>query len=328
MISFGIVGTNFISDRFIEGSTVVEGVNIEAVCSRRLDTAQAFALKHHIPQQFDNFETMLQSSINAVYIASPTNLHVHYAKLALQAGKHVLCEKPVTSNVRELKELIALAQEHQVVFMEAMKSTCMPAFIEIQNALEKIGTVRRYFASFCQYSSRYDAYKAGQVLNAFLPEFSNGALMDIGVYCIYPAVLLFGKPKAVKASAYMLESGVDGEGTVILEYDDMQAVMMFSKISNSTLPLEIQGEEGNILVNKVSQPTQVWLQLKNQQAEQIEPFTEEHNMCYEIMSFKEAIEAKAIQSAINTHEVSLAVMEVLDEVRKQIGLVFPADSQA
>lgn len=326
MISFGIVGTNFITDRFIEGTQVVPDVTIEAICSRHIDTANNFANKHHIPQRFDNYEAMLNSSINAVYIASPTNLHVHYARLALQHGKHVLCEKPVTSNAKELRELIALSEQNKVVFMEAMKSTCMPAFEEVKQAIEQIGTVRRYFASFCQYSSRYDKYKAGEVLNAFKPEFSNGALMDIGVYCIYPAVLLFGKPKAIKASAYMLESGVDGEGTVVLEYDEMQAVMMFSKISDSTLPMEIQGEAGNILVDKVSQPTQVWLQLKGQEAEQRKPFTEPYNMCYEVASFKKAIDEKQIQSDINTHEVSLAVMEVLDEVRKQIGLVFPADN--
>jgi len=325
MVSFGIVGTNFISDRFIEGARLVKGVKIEAVCSRQLETANAFADKHSIPLRFDQYETMLNSHINAVYIASPTNLHVHYARLALQQGKHVLCEKPVTSNAKELKELISLAEQHQVVFMEAMKSTCMPGFTKLKESLSEIGTIRRYFASFCQYSSRYDAYKAGEVLNAFKPEFSNGALMDIGVYCIYPAILLFGKPKAIKASAYMLESGVDGEGSVILEYENMQAVVMFSKISDSSLPMEIQGEAGNLLVDKVSQPTQVWKQLKGEQATQIAPFTEEHNMCYEVESFVEAINTNQIESSINTHATSLAVMEVLDEIRQQIGLVFPAD---
>lgn len=326
MISFGIIGTNFISDRFIAAGSMLTNFSVGAVCSRSLDTAQNFADKHNIVHCYTDVEEMLDSgNIQALYIASPTNLHAHYAQIALEKGIHVLCEKPVTSNSKELKQLIETATLKQVLFMEAMKSTTMPAFRQAAEHLSEIGQVRRYFASFCQYSSRYDAYKAGNVLNAFKPEYSNGALMDIGVYCIYPAVMLFGKPKSVKASAFMLDSGVDGEGSIILEYADMDAVVMYSKISNSSLPVEIQGEEGNIVLDRVSEPSRITLNPRGGEQVDLSLPTIEQDMYYEIEHFIQLLEENKKQSPINSFENSLITMEIMDEARKQIGLVFPAD---
>jgi len=327
MVSFGIIGTNFISDRFIAAGSLLTNFQASAVCSRSMETAQAFAAKHQIPRCFTDVVEMLDSGyIRALYIASPTNLHAYYAKLALAKGIHVLCEKPVTSNSSELKELIELARANRVLFMEAMKSTTMPAFRQAVEHMDQLGTIRRYFASFCQYSSRYDAYKQGTVLNAFKPEFSNGALMDIGVYCIYPAILLFGKPKSVQASAFMLESGVDGQGSIIMHYENgLDAVIQYSKISNSYLPLEIQGEEGSLLLNKVSEPSEVTLRTRKGEIQDLSLPTIQHDMYYEVQHFITLIEENKTESPINSHATSLAAMEVMDEVRRQIGLVFPAD---
>ena len=328
MVSFGMIGTNFISDRFIAAGKQLTNFTVAAICSRSMETAQTFADKHHISHCFTKVEEMLESGlIEALYIASPTNLHAYYAKLALERGIHVLCEKPVTSNARELNELIELARSKGVLFMEAMKSTTLPAFRQVVEHMKEIGTVRRYFASFCQYSSRYDAYKQGTVLNAFKPEFSNGALMDIGVYCIYPAVVLFGKPKRIQASAFMLESGVDGQGSILLSYDGFDAVIQYSKISNSYLPFEIQGEDGSFILNRVSDPDQVALRLRSGETRDLSQPTIEHDMYYEIEHFITLVEGQKTESPINSFENSRATMEIMDEVRKQIGLVYPADQQ-
>ncbi|MCM3635800.1 Gfo/Idh/MocA family protein [Paenibacillus camelliae] len=326
MVSFGMIGTNFISDRFIAAGSMLNNFEVTAICSRSMETANSFADKHNIPHRFTQAEEMLDSGlVNALYIASPTNLHAHYAKLALERGIHVLCEKPVTSNSRELSELIKLARSKGILFMEAMKSTTLPAFRQAVEHLEEIGTVRRYFASFCQYSSRYDAYKQGTVLNAFKPEFSNGALMDIGVYCIYPAVVLFGKPKKIVASAYMLESGVDGQGSIILSYDGFDAVIQYSKISSSYLPFEIQGEAGALVLNRVSDPDEITLKLRSGETRDLSQPTVEHDMYYEVEHFISLIEQQKTESPINSFENSSITMEIMDEVRKQIGLVYPAD---
>ena len=227
MIRFGIIGTNWITERFLEAAFMVEDFSLAAVYSRSEEKAKAFASNYNVDLTFTSIEEMVQSDhIDAVYIASPNSLHAEQAILCMKNGKHVLCEKPLASNQKEVKEMIEVAKENHVLLMEAMKSTLIPSFTHIKEHLQKIGPIRRYFATFCQYSSRYDQYKQGTILNAFNPKFSNGALIDIGIYCIYPLVDLFGKPKSVQANGTMLESGVDGQGSILLQYDDMEAVVM------------------------------------------------------------------------------------------------------
>ena len=128
--------------------------------------------------------------------------------------------------------------------MEAIRSIFTPGYQALAKHLPKLGTIRRASFHFCQYSSRYDKFKSGIVENAFNPIFSNGALMDIGVYCVHPLVRLFGMPEKIKTDAVLLENGIDGSGTILGVYKDMQAELVYSKISSSRIPSQIQGENG------------------------------------------------------------------------------------
>jgi predicted dehydrogenase len=250
-------------------------------------------------------------------------------------GKHVLCEKPLASNAREAREMVAAAKQYGVTFMEAMKSTLSPSFRAVQENLHRIGTPRRYFASFCQYSSRYDKFKQGEVLNAFRPELSNGAMMDIGVYTVYPLVALFGRPQKIDAHGIVLSSGTDGQGAVNLQYEGMNATLLYSKIANSLLPAEIEGEDGNIIIDRIQTPIDVRFYPRQAPASGKEARSEgeqltvpdSHNEYYhEIKEFIDLIEQGCIESKINSHENSIASMEIIDEVRRQLGVVFPADA--
>ena len=325
-VRFGIIGTNIITDQFIQAASHCEAFELSAVYSRTEARGQAFAAKYGVKHIFTDLEELLTSDVvDAMYIASPNALHAKQAIVCLNYQKHVLCEKPLASNLKEVEAMIAAAKANHVLLMEAMKTTLLPNFKVIQEQLSKIGTVRRYFASFCQYSSRYDAYRTGTVLNAFNPELSNGALVDIGVYTIAPMIALFGAPLAIKASAHLLESGVDGEGSVIFEYPQMQGTVMYSKISNSSLPAEIQGEEGSIIIDRINQMDQVTIHYRNGEVEEITLPQVEHNMVYEAEEFIQLILNQKHESAVNSFKFSYEVMRVLDEVRSQIGLVYPAD---
>ncbi|WP_169087098.1 Gfo/Idh/MocA family protein [Paenibacillus sp. PL91] len=328
-IRFGIIGTNWITEQFIDAASEVEGFKLSAVYSRSSETAEAFAAKHGIADSYTDLEEMAASGqIDAVYIASPNSFHARHAIACMNHGIHVLCEKPIASNAHELRQMVAAAKENGVLLMEALKSTLLPSFKAVQDNLHKLGEVRRYFANYCQYSSRYDAYKAGTVLNAFNPVFSNGALMDLGIYCIYPLVALFGKPDAIKATGVMLESGVDGEGSIVLQYASMDAVIMYSKITHSSLPSEIQGESGSIVIDKISEPGKIGIQYRNGSAEDLSQQTNSKSMYYEAKEFIELIKAGRTESTVNTFENSLTTLEIMDEARKQIGLVYPADAAA
>ncbi|CAH0344532.1 Gfo/Idh/MocA family oxidoreductase [Bacillus sp. CECT 9360] len=326
MVRFGIVGTNWITEKFLDGASLVEDFTLNAVYSRTNDKAVEFAERYGVENTFTDLESMAKSDlIDAVYIASPNSLHAEQAQIFLRNKKHVLCEKPIASNSHELKQMIQTAKENNVLLMEAMKSTFLPNFQSVQENLHKIGTVRKFFANYCQYSSRYDAYKEGKVLNAFKPEFSNGALMDIGIYCIYPLVVLYGKPSRVQANGFLLDTGVDGEGSVLLTYEGMEATVMYSKITDSTLPSELQGEDGNIRIDRISTQEKVEIHRRDGSIEDITVQQVSNGMYYEAKEFADLIQAGKIESDKNTFSNSMIVMEILDEVRKQIGVVYPGD---
>jgi predicted dehydrogenase len=326
MIRFATIGTNWITEAFIEAARKVEDFALTAVYSRTEEKAKEFATKTGAERTFTNLQELAKSKdIDAVYIASPNSLHAEQAILLMNHGKHVLCEKPMASNTKEVRAMIDAARRNDVVLMEAMKTTLLPNFQAIREHLHKIGKIRRYFASYCQYSSRYDAYKQGTILNAFNPAFSNGSLMDIGVYCIYPMVVLFGKPRRLQANSLKLESGVDGEGSILFDYGDMDAVVMYSKITNSYLPSEIQGEEGSILIDAIHTPTKVEIRYRDGRIEDITVPQEQPPMYYEAKEFMELVKSGKRESNINSHEHSLTTIELIEQARKQTGIVFPAD---
>lgn len=326
MVRFGVIGTNFISDWVIAGAMQDPRFKLTAVYSRKIETAQAFASKYGAEHCFTSIEEMVSGDVvDAVYIASPNSLHASQAILCMNHGKHVLCEKAFASNVREADAMIDAAKLNGVALMEAMKTTLTPNFLAIRDNLNRIGTVRRYFASYCQYSSRYDKYKAGVVLNAFNPAFSNGALVDIGVYTIYPMVVLFGMPNSIEATGLLLDSGVDGQGSIIFKYDSMDAVVMYSKIADSYLPMEIQGENGSIESSKTNIISNVRLKVRSGEEFMLDVSDVKDEYYYEVADFINTICEGKQESSVNTWACSRNVVAIMDEVRRQIGVVYPAD---
>ena len=334
-IRFGVIGTNNISDWVIAGGRQDERFELVAVCSRTQERADEFAAKHNIPHTFTSLEEMASSPlIDAVYIATPNYVHAEQSILCMNHGKHVLCEKPFASNAREVKQMIEAAQRNHVTLMEAMISTLNPNFIIAKEKLKDLGTIRRYFASYCQYSSRYDKFKEGIILNAFKPELSNGAVMDIGIYTIYPMVALFGKPQKIEAQGIVLHTGADGQGAVNFQYDGMNATVLYSKIANSALPTEIEGEAGNLLLDKIHItkqvdfiPRQVTAQGKEQEnhCQSIGLPLDKSEYYYEMAEFMNLIEQGKQESTLNSWENSLTTLEIIDEIRRQLGVHYPAD---
>jgi len=334
-IRFGVVGTNNITDWVIAGGRQDERFELTAVCSRTQERAKEFAAKHGIPHTFTSLEEMASSPlIDAVYIATPNYVHAEQSILCMNHGKHVLCEKPFASNSKEVRLMIEAAKKNKVTLMEAMISTLNPNFAIAKERMKALGTIRRYFASYCQYSSRYDKFKEGIILNAFKPELSNGAVMDIGIYTIYPMVALFGKPQQIEAQGIVLHTGADGQGAVNFQYEGMNATVLYSKIANSALPTEIEGEAGNLLLDKIHItkqvdyiPRQVTAQGKEQEnhCQSIGAPLEKSEYYYEIAEFINLIEQGKQESNINSWENSLTTLEIIDEIRRQLGVHYPAD---
>ncbi|BFK80370.1 Gfo/Idh/MocA family oxidoreductase [Clostridium baratii] len=324
-IRFGIIGTGKIVHNFLDAALKHKEFELTSVYSRDINKAKEFGKPYGAKNFFDDLEEFSKcNEIDAVYIASPNFLHESQSILCMNNKKHVLCEKPMASNSKEVSRMIKASKDNGVLLMEAMRLTVLPNFLKVKENLNKIGKIRRYFASYCQYSSRYDSFKEGVVLNAFNKDFSNGALMDIGVYCIHPMINLFGKPNKVISNSVFLSNGIDGEGSVIFNYDDFDGIIMYSKISNSNLPLEIQGEDGSMLISNIHfEDVKIIYRDGREEKISIEPL--KNDMYYEIDEFIRCIKNGQLESKLNSLSNSLSAIELMDEIRKEIGLKFPAD---
>ncbi|MGZ9697349.1 Gfo/Idh/MocA family protein [Bacillus safensis] len=328
MIRFAVIGTNWITDRFLQAGEGIADFTFTAVYSRSAEKGQAFAEKYGIETVFTNLQQMAESNtFDAVYIASPNALHKEQAMLMMEHQKHVLCEKPFASHRKEVEEMIAAAKKHQVCLMEAMKTTFLPNFLQIKQHLDQLGPIRQVVAHYCKYSSRYDAYRSGELPNAFKPELSNGSLMDIGVYLVYPVISLFGLPNQITAKGYKLSSGVDGNGSVLLQYDGHQALLFHSKISTSHLSAEIQGEDATMVIDQFHRPSRITIHDRDGHQTDISLKDDQPAISYEINHFIECIQQGIGQSPVNTFALSVQTMSVMDEARRQMGVMYPADRQ-
>jgi scyllo-inositol 2-dehydrogenase (NADP+) len=242
----------------------------------------------------------------------------------LNAKKHVLCEKSIASNHLELKTMLATAKENNVVLLEAMRPLFSPGLAAIRDNLHKLGAIRRVTFNYCQYSSRYDKFKAGTVENAFDPLLSNGALMDIGVYCVHMLVNLFGMPQKITAAGVGLKGSIDGEGTIIAQYDGMLAELIYSKIANSKNPSEIQGENGCMHIKMLSIPQDVEIIYNNCEEEVLSVEKQPDDMIYELREFIRL--TSATQQAKDYNRCSEMALSFMDEARRQMNIVFPADN--
>ena len=327
MIRFAVIGTNWITRQFVDAAHETGKYKLTAVYSRSLEQAQTFANDYPVEHLFTSLDAMAQSEdIDAVYIASPNSLHFPQTKLFLQHKKHVICEKPLASNLHEVEQAIALARENQVVLFEAFKTASLPNFQILQQSLEKVGPVRKAFINYCQYSSRYQRYLDGENPNTFNPSFSYGSIMDIGFYCLASAVALWGEPKQVQASASLLDSGVDAHGIAVLDYGDFSVTLQHSKVSDSTLPSEIQGEAGALVVEKISECQKVSFIPRGSKAQDLSQPQHINTMLYEAEEF-----ARLVDNNEGDHpalEVSRITAKVQTEIRRQTGVVFPADVPA
>ena len=214
--------------------------------------------------------------------------------------------------------------------MEALKTTFIPTYNALKENLHKIGKIRKVVANYCQHSSRYEDYKKGDVKNAFKKEFSNGALMDIGVYPLFFVISLFGSPDKITADGLIFENGngIDGQGTVNMVYDEMEITVLYSKIANSYLPTEIMGEDGSLLIEHVSEMDKLYF-IKRGSNEKIDLTLprKENSMYYELKHFVDLYDENKKESPINSFSLSLEVMNILDAIREKIKIVFPADNK-
>lgn len=347
-IRVATIGSSKIAESFLKGACHDPRFCHAAVYSRTLERGRQFAAAHGVEKVYTSLEELASApDIDAVYIASPNVLHAPQAIQMMDSGKSVLVEKPAATSPEELETMIAAAKRNGVSFMEAMRPTLVPNFQAVREALPKIGKLRRYTASYCQYSSRYEDFKCGKVASSLSSEMHGGALLDLGVYCIAPMVHLFGAPWKGEFTREKLnacvqkqetivypggddahECGVDGQGSMLIRYPDFEAVLSYSKLSDSQIPAEIQGEDGSIIIDRISLMTGPRLVMRvgcgtrgdsgfsggdgasSCGPVSLEKETIKDNIYYEVKEFLDLVENRIPESAENSWSRSLIQAQI------------------
>lgn len=249
-MKLGITGNGMIASKMLEDIREVPGAEAAALCvlPRSREKGEVLAQKHGIPL-FTDYEAFLRCpEVDVVYIGVVNSEHYRYARQALLAGKHVLCEKPFTTDAEQLRELTALARSRGLFLWESQRVFYSPVFRAVRAHLDEIGDVKLVQCNMSKISSRFRQYEQGTVLPVFDPALDGGCLWDLNIYNICFAVTLFGKPQKITSLANYGWNGVDTSGTVILEYDGFLAVCTAAKDSDSPNCAAVQGTRGTILV--------------------------------------------------------------------------------
>lgn len=320
---YGVIGTGWIAKSFIDGARMLCKSEFAAVYSRTSESGNRFALENKIEKVYTNINEFAKGDFEAVYIASPNKLHYEQSKLMLENGKHVICEKPITVEPEELEELQALAKEKGLIYCEAIMYMFNPARELLKEAIGRIGKITSAHFDFSQLSSKYPAYKRGELPNIFNPALATGCLMDLGIYCVYPAIDLFGIPDKITACAHFMESGADGSGAASLIYSDKLINFTYSKLGQDRLGSQIFGDEGTIKIGSISKLTNMGLITNSLDTQEIIGDVEkERLMGYEAEGFERFIANPNDEYYRLTSERALQVSRIMKEIRTLSGIEF------
>jgi predicted dehydrogenase len=324
MIRWGILGTGRIAKTFAQGLAVLPDAELVAVGSRSQTTADAFGDMFHVPHRHASYEGLAADpDVDVVYVATPHSLHRDNSLLCLEAGKAVLCEKPFAINAAQAEEVVALARECGRFVMEAMWTRFLPAIVRVRGLLAEgaIGEVRLLSADF-GFRAEFDP--RGRLFDPYL---GGGALLDVGVYTVSLASMVFGPPARIVSMAHLGPTGVDEQAAVILGYERGQLAVLTTAVRTST-PQEaiLMGTGGQMRIHSQWwHPTTLTLALEGREEEVIYLPFEGNGYHYEAAEVMDCLRSGRLESDVMPLDETLAIMETMDQMRAQWGLRYPME---
>lgn len=327
MINWGIIGLGRIAHKFAEDLFALDNAQLLAVASRSLHHAKAFGEKYKATHCFGTYDEIFSlSELDAIYIATPHASHAQLSILCLKNGIPVLCEKPFAINLREAQQMVDASQQSDTFLMEGMWTRFLPHLLKILEIIDQdqLGTVHTVKATLGFESS--PSAKA----RLFEPELGGGALLDIGVYPVFLAHLLLGKPDQIKADAHISNANIDEETTATLLYNNGKRAEVYAVINqNIENGAFIYGEKGHIHIpGKWNEPSSFTLHIDGQPPQQFDFQLEGYGFYLEAIEVMECVRRGMKESNALPLAYSLDVMETLDRIRREIGLTYPADTAA
>lgn len=323
-MKLAIFGSGKIVQEFLPITQDLPEIEVKAILGtkRSQEKTEKIQAEYGIDASYTDIDECLKSdAFDTVYVAVPNHLHYNFARKALEAGKHVICEKPFTLKHAELLELEKIALEKDLVLVEAITNQYLKNYQGIKEASQNIGKLKIIECNYSQYSSRYDAFKEGTILPAFNPKMGGGALMDINIYNIHLVVGLLGKPQKVQYYAN-IEREIDTSGMLILDYGDVKVVCIGAKDSEATIRSTIQGTEGSVVVNGPTNTLDSYTteSLSGEKAT-FDHKDHPHRMFDEFKLFSQVIADKDMSFVKQQLEHSKIVMEIVETAINDAGIV-------
>lgn len=326
-LRWGIIGPGNIARDFVRDLALVAPVQeVVAVLGHHEDSTQAFCREFFIEKACKTLGAFTDNTgIDIAYIATPHPLHFGQAMSCLQKGIHVLCEKPMTINADQCRLLIQAAAANNCFLMEAMWIRFLPGIRKLLALLREdaIGDVLSVKASM-GYRAPKDSGN-----RYFNPELGGGSLLDLGIYPVFLAHLLLGKPSVIKAFGTLGKTGVDETCAALFGYDSQQhAIIESSLLSPSKQAAEIAGRKGVIRLQHpwFEKCPGIECQRYNEETQVYPLDWEGHGLQFEVLEVLRCIAHGQIESEYFAHSFSLGICETMDEIRKQIGLSYPAET--
>ncbi|MEK3685236.1 Gfo/Idh/MocA family protein [Paenibacillus sp. FSL R10-2736] len=327
-MNLGIAGAGMIVKDLLSFIGEIPGISLTAIFARpgREDALQELQNQYGIARLYTDYSAMLQDTdVDTIYVALPNHLHYAFTKEALLSGKHVICEKPFTSNLAEFLELKEIAERRELILVEAISNQYLNNVVAVKEQLAGLGSIKMVTCNYSQYSSRYDAFKRGEILPAFNPEMSGGALMDINIYNIHLVLGFFGSPLYVEYRANM-ERGIDTSGMLLLDYGDFKCVCIGAKDSTAPGAVNIQGTEGYIQINGSANGCDSYDYVLNREKPvRVDRKDHPHRMYDEFLHFERFIREQDRKTAAEMLAHSERVMRVIEQAKASAGLVFGSD---
>jgi len=319
IIKWGIIGLGNMAYQFVPDLVKVSDAELWAVASRNKYEAMQFAVRYSCGQSYGSYEELFKDpEVDIVYIATPHDSHAELSIKALEHGKHVLCEKPIALSYKDAMRMIEASRKHNKFFMEAFWTRFIPS---VKEALEKvnqgiIGDVKYVKADFAFYA---DEKKGGRLFDKSL---GGGALFDIGVYPLFLSYLLLGIPKEIIAKSIYNANGIDLQTSMILQYENAQSILHASIVSESDMKATISGTKGHVQLNSPWFAPNGYSVVKEEKESQYSLPNFGKGYTYEAIECHKCIRNNQIESELWSHQNSLDLSKIVEEIKNQIGLEF------
>lgn len=322
---WGLLGTGNIARQFATDFRLHTGGSIVAVGSRSLDTAHAFADEFGILGRHGDYASLVaDDSVDAVYVATPHTSHEECALLAIDQGKPVLVEKPFTINAAQARRVVEAARAREVFVMEAMWTRFLPHIEQLRSLVSggALGDVRSLTADFGERFTREPGARA------FDPAAAGGALLDLGVYPVSLASMIFGAPASIHAAAALTPTGVDAQTSVTLTYDGGAMAVVFASIeAHSATRASINGTSARVEIDgDFLAPAAMRLMRDHEVVEEFPLGHEGRGLRHQAAELERCVAAGLLESPVMPLDESVEIMATMDEIRRQVGYAFPGEN--